>query len=86
MNVSDGLLTFLYVHKTLLKSVCAFSCYYVRKVKCQRFFNNIVNSFCILGDILNEDGGTDLADTARIRNGWMTFREFLPFLTPRASP
>ena len=28
----------------------------------------------------------DLAATARIRNGWMTFRELLPFLTSRAPP
>ena len=28
----------------------------------------------------------DLAATARIRNGWMKFRELLPFLTPRAHP
>ena len=45
-----------------------------------------VNSFCYLGDILDVDCGADLADTARIRNGWMKFRELLPFLTSRASP
>ena len=28
----------------------------------------------------------DLAATARIRNGWMTFRELFPFLTSRAPP
>ena len=39
-----------------------------------------------MGDILHEDGGADLAATARIRNGWMTFRELLPFLTSRAPP
>ena len=42
-----------------------------------------VNSFCYLGDTL--DGGADLAATARIRNGWMSFRELLPFLTSRAT-
>ena len=30
-------------------------------------------SFCYLGDTLDGDGGTDLAATARIRNGWMKF-------------
>ena len=43
-----------------------------------------VKSFCYLGDTLDGDGGADLADTARLRNGWMTFRELLPFLTSRA--
>ena len=33
---------------------------------------------------LDGDGGAHLAVTARIRNGWMKFREFLPFLTSRA--
>ena len=43
-----------------------------------------VKSYCYLGDILDGDGGTDHAATARIRNGWMMFRELLPFLTSRA--
>ena len=30
--------------------------------------------------------GADLAATTRIRNGWMKFRELLPFLTSRAPP
>ena len=42
-----------------------------------------VKSFCYLGDTLDGDGGVDLAATARIRNGWMKFRELLPFLTSR---
>ena len=42
-----------------------------------------VKSFCYLGDTL---GGADLAATARIRNGWMKFRELLSFLTSRAPP
>ena len=33
-----------------------------------------VKSFCYLGDSLD---GADLAATARIRNGWMKFRELL---------
>ena len=45
-----------------------------------------VKSFCYLGDTLDGDGGEDLAATARIRNGWMKFRELLPFLTSRAPP
>ena len=40
-------------------------------------------SFCYLGDTL---GGVDLTATARIRNGWIKFRELLPFLTSRAPP
>ena len=43
-------------------------------------------SFCYLGDTLDGDGGADLAATARIRNGWMKFRELLPFLTSRVPP
>ena len=42
-----------------------------------------VKSFCYLGDIFDGYGGADLADTARIRNGSMKFRELLPFLTSR---
>ena len=45
-----------------------------------------VQSFCYLGDTLDGDGGADLAVIARIRNGWMKFRELLPFLTSRAPP
>ena len=42
-----------------------------------------VKSFCYLGDTLD---GADLAATARIRYGWMKFRELLPFLTSSAPP
>ena len=42
-----------------------------------------VKSFCYLGDTLDGDSGADLAATTRIRNGWMKFRELLPFLTSR---
>ena len=45
-----------------------------------------VNSISYLGDILDRDGGADLAASARIGNGWMNFREVLPFLTSRAPP
>ena len=43
-------------------------------------------SFCFLEDTLDGDGGADLAATARIRNGWMKFRELLPFLTSKTHP
>ena len=48
-----------------------------------------VKSFCYLGNTLDRDGGADLATTVkitRIRNGWMKFRDPLPFLTSRAPP
>ena len=45
-----------------------------------------VKSFCYLGDTLDRDSGADLAVTARIRNGWMKFRELLPFLSSKAPP
>ena len=45
-----------------------------------------VKSFCYLGDTLDGDGGANIAATARIRNGWMKFRELLPFMTSRAPP
>ena len=45
-----------------------------------------VKSFCYLGDTIDGDGGADLAATARIRNGWMKFRELLPFLTSSGLP
>ena len=47
---------------------------------------NVLKSFCYLGDTIDGDGGADLASTARIINGWMKFRELLPFLTSRAPP
>ena len=46
--------------------------------------DDCVKSFCYLGHTLDGDGGADLATTVRIRNGWMKFRELLPFLTSRA--
>ena len=45
-----------------------------------------VKSFCYLEDTLDGDGGADLVVIARIRNGWMKFREFLPFLTSMRAP
>ena len=45
-----------------------------------------VKSFCYLADILDGYGGADLAATARIRHGWLKFRELLSFLTYRAPP
>ena len=43
-----------------------------------------VERFCYLGDTLDGDVGMVHADTARINNGWMKFRELLPFITSRA--
>ena len=45
-----------------------------------------VKSFCYLGDTLDGDVGTDLAATARIKNGWIRFWELLPFVISRAPP
>ena len=45
-----------------------------------------VKNFCYLVDTLDGDGGADLGVTARIRNGWMKFRELFPFLTSRSPP
>ena len=45
-----------------------------------------VKSFCYLGDTLDGDGAVDIAATARIRNGWMKFRELLPLLLSRSPP
>ena len=45
-----------------------------------------VKSFSYMGDTLDGDGRADPAVTVRIRNGWMKFRELLPFLTFRAPP
>ena len=42
-----------------------------------------VKSFCNLGDTLDGDGGADLAATARIRNGWIMFRDSMPFMISR---
>ena len=38
-----------------------------------------INSICYLGDTLDGDSVADLAATARIRNGWMEFRELIHF-------
>ena len=45
-----------------------------------------VKRFYYLGDTLDGDGGAELADTARIRNVWMKFRELFPVLKPRTHP
>ena len=42
--------------------------------------------FAIWETRIDGNAGADLAATARIRNGWMRFRELLPFLTSRAPP
>ena len=40
-----------------------------------------VKRFCYLGDTLDGYGGADHVATASIINGWMKFKELLPFLT-----
>ena len=45
-----------------------------------------VKSFCYLGDTLDGDGGADLAATARIRNGWMKFRDLFAISDIQSSP
>ena len=45
-----------------------------------------VKSFCYLGDTLDGYGGADFAPTDRFRNGWMRFRELLPFSDIQSSP
>ena len=45
-----------------------------------------VNKFCYILDTLDGYGGADLAATGSITNGWMKFRELLPFLTSKAPP
>jgi hypothetical protein len=35
--------------------------------------------FCYLGDMLNSNGGTDLAVVARVRCAWKKFKELVPF-------
>ena len=47
---------------------------------------DLTEDLMVDGDTLDGDGGADLAATARIRNGWMKFRELLPFLTSKAPP
>ena len=42
-----------------------------------------VDMFCYLGDMLNADGGCDLAVTARVRCAWKKFREYLPIFTEK---
>ena len=45
-----------------------------------------VKRFYYLADTLHGDGGSDLAATARIINGWMKFPDVLLFQTPRVPP
>ena len=51
---------------------------------CRR--TDVERAFVIRETLLMGDSGADLAATSRIRNGWMKFRELLPFLTSRAPP
>jgi len=40
-----------------------------------------VDKFCYLGDMLDADGGCDLAITARVRSAWKMIHEYLPILS-----
>jgi len=40
-----------------------------------------VDKFCYLGDMLSVDGDADAAAEARIRIGWIKFRQFVSLLT-----
>ena len=44
----------------------------------------VVNSFCYLGDVIDQVGGCAGATTARIRSAWKSFHELLPVLTTRS--
>jgi len=43
----------------------------------------VVDKLCYLGDMLNVDGGADVAVEARIRIGWNKFRQLVSLLTNR---
>ena len=47
---------------------------------------SVVDTFCYLGDVLSVDGGVEAAVSARIRNGWLRFRQLAPFLASGAPP
>ena len=42
-----------------------------------------VEDFCYLGDVICAGGGAGASSVARVRSGWMKFRELLPLLTMR---
>jgi hypothetical protein len=43
----------------------------------------VVGSFCYLGDMIGQSGGSSDAVSARVRSAWAKFRELLPILTNR---
>ena len=43
----------------------------------------VVDKFCYLGDVIGAGGGAEESSIARIRSGWMKFRELLSILTSR---
>jgi len=45
-----------------------------------------VQSFCYLGDVLQSDGGCDIAVTERVRKGWFKFRELSGVLCNKRLP
>ena len=54
--------------------------------RCRRCNGTIQEDDIAEDKMVDRDGGSDLAATSRIRNGWTKFRELLPFLTSRAPP
>jgi hypothetical protein len=42
-----------------------------------------VGKFCYLSDMLDAEGGADLAVATRVRCAWKKFRELSPFLTSK---
>jgi hypothetical protein len=50
---------------------------------CNRVELEKVGKFCYLGDMLDAEGGADLAVATRVRYAWKKFRELSPFLTPK---
>ena len=46
----------------------------------------MVQSFCYLGDVLQSDGGCDIAVSERVRKGWWKFRELSGVLCNRRLP
>ena len=44
---------------------------------------DVVASFCYLGDMLSAGGGCEITVTTRVKTAWKKFRELLPVLTSR---
>jgi hypothetical protein len=44
-----------------------------------------VHTFCYLGDVIGDGGGTEEATTARVKCAWSKFKELAPILTTRGA-